>query len=244
MMRFDEAIDSYNKALSGRPDFLEAIFNRGLAFGRKGDWHQALESFNQAVQDGDEEVLYSISVAMLHLHRDADALSVLARVLEAEPNHAEALQNRSILLAQQGNYAAALVDIERALDLKPKDATLLDIKGNVLAQLGRFDEAIACYRRALKSHPGRADTYFNLAKTLDAAGRHQHALEAVDSALRTNPEDAGYRALRAQIVDGFLWRMVKRGVASWSGGKPKGAIPRVRMDLDRPLSDYVVESRR
>jgi prevent-host-death family protein len=37
--------------------------------------------------------------------------------------------------------------------------------------------------------------------------------------------------------------MVEKGIASWSGGKPRGAVPPVK-NTGRPLSDIVIEDRR
>jgi len=76
------------------------------------------------------------------------------------------------------------------------------------------------------------------ARTLD------EALQAVDGLLEFMPDNGDLLALRRQLVRGTLMILVKSGFASWSGGKPRGAIPRVKLDLDRPLSDYVIENRR
>ena len=40
-----------------------------------------------------------------------------------------------------------------------------------------------------------------------------------------------------------LWRLVRAGLASWSGGKPKGASRRVTVK-GKPVSQIVIEERR
>lgn len=45
-------------------------------------------------------------------------------------------------------------------------------------------------------------------------------------------------------VDAALWRMVREGKASWSGGKPKFAGPRIRLRGEGPTaSEMILEDR-
>jgi len=45
-------------------------------------------------------------------------------------------------------------------------------------------------------------------------------------------------------VDAALWRLVSEGKASWSGGKPEFAEPRIRMKGKGPtLSEMIIEDR-
>jgi hypothetical protein len=79
-------------------------------------------------------------------------------------------------------------------------------------------------------------------KELDAA------LAEVDSDLETvSPEDPEHNRLeltRRMIFDGYAWRMVRLGLITWSGGKPKGSDPPIRVTPGPPISDYVIEDRR
>jgi len=48
----------------------------------------------------------------------------------------------------------------------------------------------------------------------------------------------------ASDVDAALWKMVREGKASWSGGKPEFAEPRIRMRGKGPtLSEMIIEDR-
>ena len=45
-------------------------------------------------------------------------------------------------------------------------------------------------------------------------------------------------------VDAALWKMVREGKASWSGGKPEFAEPRIRLRGKGPtLSEMIIEDR-
>ena len=74
------------------------------------------------------------------------------------------------------------------------------------------------------------------------------ALKEVDAALAALPEDAlqrtDLRATRTLVVQGYLWRMVRMGLATWAGGKPKGSTPPIPVTPGPYISDYVIEDRR
>ena len=45
-------------------------------------------------------------------------------------------------------------------------------------------------------------------------------------------------------VDAALWKMVREGKASWSGGKPKFDMPRIRLKGEGPTaSEMIIEDR-
>jgi len=58
------------------------------------------------------------------------------------------------------------------------------------------------------------------------------------------PERDGLSKRREQISDGYLWRMVRLGLLTWSGGKPKGSKNPVKVSPGPYISDYVIEDRR
>jgi len=74
------------------------------------------------------------------------------------------------------------------------------------------------------------------------------ALAEVDASLAALPPGASGRddlaRRRTQIADGYIWRMVRLGLASWSGGKPQGSKNPVKVTPGPYISDYVIEDRR
>jgi len=92
----------------------------------------------------------------------------------------------------------------------------------------------------------------------EAALRNPYAAatrEALDAAMREvdiklaaiSAEDVAQRKKtdkrRRQILEGYLWLMVREGKAEWSGGKPKGSKHPARITPGPPISDYIIEDR-
>ena len=50
LKRFEEALASYDRALKVRPDFAEALFNRGDTLHELGRFEEALASYDRALR--------------------------------------------------------------------------------------------------------------------------------------------------------------------------------------------------
>ncbi len=118
----------------------------------QGDYHEALAIYNEALKDVPEntDLLYARSMVADKLGDLAMLERDLRRILERDPNNAEALNALGYSLADKTTrYDEALVLISRALELRPNDHYILDSMGWVKFKLGEYDEAIKYLRRAL-----------------------------------------------------------------------------------------------
>jgi predicted O-linked N-acetylglucosamine transferase (SPINDLY family) len=112
---------------------------------------------------------------------------VYRRILEAEPDHADALHRLGVLVGQTGRFSAAIELIERAIGLRGTDAAFHNNLGEAHRRLGKIGEAIACYRRALNLKPGYAGAYHNWGTALRDQGRFDDAILCFRQALELNP---------------------------------------------------------
>jgi hypothetical protein len=74
------------------------------------------------------------------------------------------------------------------------------------------------------------------------------ALSEIDEQLAALPEHAKTKrtkalANRRQILDGYLWLLVREGKAHWAGGKPKGSKHPVKLPPGVSASQYIIEER-
>ena len=101
----------------------------------------------------------------LQIHRNGhldDARKLYGRVLEASPEHPDALHFLGVLKHQGGDSDAAIELIRRAIDALPGEPGPWNNLGNVFAESGRIDEAMQAYGRCLELAPDFADTHNNL----------------------------------------------------------------------------------
>lgn len=185
LKRFEDALESYDRALALRPDYAEALFNRGVTLQRLRRLPEAVDSYDRAIAvcADHAEALSNRGVALQDLGRLPEALESYGRALAVRPNFAEALCNRGNALKALKRLDHALESYNQALALRPNDAEVLYNRGNVFRELGRLEEAVASYDRALAACPEHADALSNRGTTLEKLGRFDDALHSYDLAL-------------------------------------------------------------
>src|SRR5579862_6227942 len=128
------------------------------------------------------------------LHQAGDlvqAEQIYRQIIDATPDHFDALHLLGVLQYQRGHLEEADRLINRAIALNPADAAAYTNRGNVLKDLKRFDEALACYDRAIALKPDYAEAYSNRGNAFMDLGRFDEALASYDKAIALKPAYAG-----------------------------------------------------
>ena len=91
----------------------------------------------------------SVALALQQAEQWEAAEDIYRTVLQAAPNHPDALHFSGVLAHQRGRSDDAIALIERSLELKPERADWYSNLGIVLQQRLRLDDAITAYRSAI-----------------------------------------------------------------------------------------------
>jgi len=118
----------------------------------------------------------------------AAAGEIYRTILEAAPDHADALHFSGVLAHQQARSEEAVALIERSLELEPERADWYSNLGIVLQDRLELDEAIAAYEHAIALDPKHANAHNNLGVVLRAKGKSVEAEAAYRAAIRIDPE--------------------------------------------------------
>jgi predicted TPR repeat methyltransferase len=130
----------------------------------------------------------SVALALHQAEQWAAAEDIYGTILEAAPNHADALHFSGVLAQQRGRSEDAVALIERSLELEPERADWYSNLGIVLQDQLRLDDAIAAYRSAIALDPTHANAHSNLGVVLRAIGEVAEAETAYRAAIRIDPE--------------------------------------------------------
>ncbi|MBV9985355.1 tetratricopeptide repeat protein [Bradyrhizobium sp.] len=234
LKRFADAIESYDRALSLRPDDAELRYNRGNALLALGRPCEALEAYERALLTKPDhvEALCNRGAALAALGQSDEALSSYDRALAVAPHFSEALANRGNALKALGRLDDALSSYERALTARPGDAQALFNRGVTLHELKRFEEALASYDDALAASPDHSEALSNRGDALKELGRLQEALASYDRALAVRPDYAEALSNRGNLLK--LLRRFDDALASYD------AALRLRPDYPEALSNRAV----
>jgi tetratricopeptide (TPR) repeat protein len=169
--QFDQAIASYRRALTLRPQFVEAHNNLAQAHDGLGDAllamgrvAEAVASFRRAVEIDPEffEALGNLGNALRSAGQIDKALASYDRALQIMPRFAEAHCNRAIALRLQGQGAEALAACRRALEIRPRFAAVLIVMGELSADGGDFLEAERFFNEAIAIEPEAVEAWAGL----------------------------------------------------------------------------------
>lgn len=116
-----------------------------------------------------------------------EAAQLLNQVVEAIPNHGEALKGLAYIAASQRDVALAADYFERAVDHLPATAPLYHEAGTANQAAGRHVRAVECFERSLQLAPWHVVSLHAAAMSLSALGEHERALQMLTRAATASP---------------------------------------------------------
>src|SRR5690606_13444710 len=130
---------------------------RGMALEALKRYEEALECYREAVKYADEDtwatLLYNQGNVLVLLRRYKDALPLLERATQLNPNHSRRWARLGSELRNLNREDDALKAYRQASRLDPAYACAWNEQGLTLQSIGRYEEALQAYRRASAAAP-------------------------------------------------------------------------------------------
>ncbi len=100
----------------------ESSYHAANKYFEDGEYEDALQSYNQAVNDNPSLIHAHRGIArtLMQLGRYAEASKKFDEVIDKEPEFGASYANRGILNDRIGNYEGAISDYEKAIKFNPK----------------------------------------------------------------------------------------------------------------------------
>lgn len=139
------------------------------------------------------------------------ASRLYAAVLQAEPDHPDALNLAGVAAGQAGDFARAEALVRRAIMSAPRIAQYHNNLALALKNQGRMQEAAAAFEQALALDPRSVEALCNLAVILHEKGDTAGAAVRLEAAVAAKPDAATAHALLgAHLFDRGRWAEAER----------------------------------
>jgi predicted Zn-dependent protease with MMP-like domain len=199
---WEEALQSFDRALERDPHFIEAMLSKAEILADIPERaEEALAVCTEAdalLAEGDPEdfllaeSFYIRGRAYFALDRWEDALVEYDRALELSPKHQDYLTEKGILLYQLAEWESAEQVLREALELDPQNPDLHYTLGLLLEKVGRESEAKQSFEAATRSDPARHPPIL-------AVSREQFSME-VERALASLPEQFSRHLVNVAVI--------------------------------------------
>jgi tetratricopeptide (TPR) repeat protein len=202
IMLFEEAVDSYTRALEINPNSASTYINRARAL-ETNPFADSAADFRvrqqRAISDYDEAIRLDPKDAHAYMNRgDAyyklgeheRAFSDYDEAIRLDPKDAHAYMNRGDAYYKLGEHERAFSDYDEVIRLDPKDAHAYMNRGNAYYNLGQYERAISDYDEVIRLDAKDAHAYMNRGNAYYNLGQYERAFSDYDEAIRLDPKDA------------------------------------------------------
>ena len=150
-----KALDLLNQALARRPDYAEALFERGKLYERRGQINGAIADYGRAAELNPQNATALFYQGKLYLGQNnveaaADALDTSVR---RDPNNPEAIYWLGRAYRAQNKPAAAIKAFQKARELNPNYHEAHYFEGLTQEESTQIDAARAVYEELIKQAP-------------------------------------------------------------------------------------------
>ncbi len=160
----------------------------------KEEMEEELEEEEEVEEPQEEREEYEDSLLSLKMLMDEEnideASSMADRLLERNPEDVSVLNEKGVILYNQGRIDEAIWLYQKILEMDPESVETLINYATLLSIRGEIDNSLECLDRAVKKDPYSEDAWNNKAVVFTRAGRLREALECLDEALRINEKTA------------------------------------------------------
>ena len=115
------AIEEYDTVLSLDSKFVDAYFNRCVAFLEIEEWDRAVTDYTSVLEftPGDVGAYFNRGLVFLKSRKRQEAIADYSKVIELTPNDVDAYFNRGLAALESGKSEQAVADYTRVVELSP-----------------------------------------------------------------------------------------------------------------------------
>ncbi len=174
----------------------------GVNLIRKGDYVEALEKLNFAIQlePGSNDLYFLRGFAKFNLDDYLGAERDYTRSIELSPTLADAYHYRAIVRSQMTDYKGAFEDFSRALEINPSNPEVYINRARTNLSLKKYYSCIVDCRKAIELKEETEIVYLIMGTAELGIDRYPNAITDLDQAIKINPSNPYSFAQRGLVL--------------------------------------------
>ena len=189
----DESLKTLNRAIELKPDYAEALINRGLLKLSQEKKAEALADLELAhrLKPHIKQIWDLVIGLKMEAQEHSDAIVLLIKMIEIDPENEKRLATLALCYQHSKDFNAAIERYKKVLAINPDNVAAQTNLGLALKDQGKLDKAIEAFNKALAINPDNAEAYNNMGLTLKEQGKLEEAIASYNKALDIKPDYAG-----------------------------------------------------
>ena len=222
--KVEAANGEYLASILSRPDQWDSHYNLGNYYLDRGDFKQAVDSYETALKMEPRGVLAMVNEAMAYarMGENPKAENALQNALKIAPDNAAANFNMGLLKAEANDPRAAEEFLKAALKGDPQMAQAAYNLGVIISK-NNINEAVAFLQKAVELRPNEPKYLYTLAFYQMNRGDVAEAISGLECIISSHPDYAD-----AYILLGNLYEKQGKNIAAeklYSKGIITGSVP-------------------
>ncbi|WXG45209.1 MAG: tetratricopeptide repeat protein [Candidatus Atabeyarchaeum deiterrae] len=188
---YEKAIQSYDWALTLKPDAYQVWNNKGNALINLGRPEEAIKCFDKAIQLKQDAYLVwnNKGAALGKLGKNEEALEYFDKAIQLKQDYENVWNNKGAVLIDLGRPEEAIKCFDKAIELKSDDEEAWSNKGVALGKLGKNEEALEYFDKAIQLKLDCIGAWVNKGASLVKLGRLDEARSCFEKSLKIDPSD-------------------------------------------------------
>lgn len=159
-----KAIELFGKAISIKPDMVEAYINLGACYRVKNDTQKQIFYLEEAakLKPNMPDIYFNLGLAYSDAGMYINARCAFESVIELKPSFKEAHFNLGTVYYKTGWYNEAIIEFAKCIELSPEWFEAYLNLGSSYLKVGKIEEAKNQFEKALQIKPNSAEANYSL----------------------------------------------------------------------------------
>src|SRR5271157_2830555 len=195
-LNLDFAIQECSAAIQSgvlsEEQFAYALNTRGTLLDTKGDYHRAIQDFDQAIRLKPDyaQPFNNRGLSYAHQAEFDRAIRDYNEAIRLKPDNPEVFSNRGNAFYRKGEYDRAIQNYDQGLRLKPDYAAGFYNRGLSYSGKRQYDRAIQDFDQAIRLKPDLGEAFYARGLAFYRKGEYDRAIQDYDQAIRLRADDA------------------------------------------------------